>query len=64
MKDSEAPQHNGRDESGRRMEDPQRTPLGYAGTTGRKELLELKIILAQFPSLQHLLTLDRVVFFR
>merc|ERR1719237_1207081 len=28
--DSEAPQHNGRDESGRRIEDPQRTPLGYA----------------------------------
>merc|ERR1719430_348921 len=27
--DSEAPQHNGRDESGRRIEDPQRTPLGY-----------------------------------
>ena len=31
LKDSEAPQHNGRDESGRRIEDPQRTPLGYTG---------------------------------
>jgi len=27
--DSEAPQHNGRDESGRRHDEPQRTPLGY-----------------------------------
>merc|ERR1719430_2914680 len=27
--DSEAPQHNGRDESGRRHDEPQRNPLGY-----------------------------------
>ena len=42
MKDSEAPQHNGRDESGRRIEDPQRTPLGYAGTNANWKHLGLR----------------------
>ena len=35
FKDSEAPQHNGRDESGRRHDEPQRNPLGYTGNQSR-----------------------------
>ena len=51
FKDSEAPQHNGRDESGRRHDEPQRNPLGYTGnheSTKAKQVIRLPKRRAEF----------------